>query len=459
MSKFRLSLKLKAKQLWLIGLVGVLFGGVMVVGTVSVTQAASTAPYWDKSGTSVFYNDGNVGIGTNTPGGKLDVNTGALTFSNGGYIDMNRDGGINKNGISWYSLTYPSWSTYMAPPGVGMGPHGDLTAPSGSFVTSWGLRSYIENLPGYGWTFESAANTTTPAVKFEINSSDGLFHSFGSGIIDGNLGVGTSTPQAKLEVDGNIVMNANTNPVIFIGVGGSDNGRYLQVLNTPQVQVASGLKTGGLLVADYYPYANPGKNDLIVKGNVGIGTATPQSRLEVNGDLTFDSGTNPIIFTGTGGADNGRYLQVLNTPQVQVASGLKTGGLLVADYYPYANPGKNDLIVKGNVGIGTTNLGAYKLAVNGTIHAKEIIVDSNWADFVFDKKYARMPLSDLANYVAQNSHLPGMPTADEVKQNGANLGDTQVKLLQKVEELSLYAIDQQNQIDQLKNEIEAGGIK
>lgn len=90
-------------------------------------------------------------------------------------------------------------------------------------------------------------------------------------------------------------------------------------------------------------------------GNVGIGTTNPTSKLDVRGHLTIDSGGDAFVYTGTGSAELNRYLEVLNAPGWQSASGLKVGGVLVADSYSYAYPDKNDLIVKGNVGIGTAN--------------------------------------------------------------------------------------------------------
>lgn len=147
-------------------------------------------------------NNGNVGIGLVTPGSKLEVMTGAVTLS-AAYLDINRDA-YAQNGISWYSQSYPSWSSYMAQATqTSVGPHGDLTAPSGTFVTSWALRNYIEDAGGYGWTYESAANTTTPTIKFEIRASDGLFHSYGNGIVDGNIGIGSNSPTERLDIAGN----------------------------------------------------------------------------------------------------------------------------------------------------------------------------------------------------------------------------------------------------------------
>jgi hypothetical protein len=143
------------------------------------------------------YFAGNVGIGmTSVPGSRMEVVGDALTLS-GANLDMNRDA-YPRNGISWYSKTYPSWSTYMAQAGqTSVGPHGDLTAPAGTYVNSWALRNYIENFAGYGWTFESAANTTTPAVRFEIRASDGLFHAYGAGVVDGTLTIGGGSPAAN----------------------------------------------------------------------------------------------------------------------------------------------------------------------------------------------------------------------------------------------------------------------
>ncbi|MGE3824117.1 MAG: hypothetical protein AB7G44_07810, partial [Bacteroidia bacterium] len=159
---------------------------------------------------------GNVGIGSTAPTGKLDVNGGASVLSNA-YLDINRDS-YARSGISWYSQSYPSWSTYMAQATqTSVGPHGDLTAPTGTFVNSWALREYIENAGGYGWTFESAANTTTPTIKFEIRASDGLFHSYGNGIVDGNIGIGSNSPIERLDIAG----NARATGVMYWGNAGT----------------------------------------------------------------------------------------------------------------------------------------------------------------------------------------------------------------------------------------------
>jgi len=92
--------------------------------------------------------------------------------------------------------------------------------------------------------------------------------------------------------------------------------------------------------------------------------------------------------------------------------------------------------------------------VKGTIHATEVKVDLNGlSDFVFDDKYKLMPLNQVEQYVRKNSRLPEMPSAAQVSKSGLNMGDMQNKLLQKVEELTLYVIEQQKQIEQLKQDL------
>lgn len=108
----------------------------------------------------------------------------------------------------------------------------------------------------------------------------------------------------------------------------------------------------------------------------------------------------------------------------------------------------------GVVGIGTTTPDlAYKLSVNGTIRAKEIKVNTGWSDFVFSPDYKLTPLDELENSIKLNRHLPDIPTAKEVEIDGVSLGEMQSKLLQKIEELTLYVIKLNKENEGLKNRI------
>jgi hypothetical protein len=116
----------------------------------------------------------------------------------------------------------------------------------------------------------------------------------------------------------------------------------------------------------------------------------------------------------------------------------------------------------GQVLLGKPNATGYVfkgtriLNVLGGILADSIrlALSSDWADKVFDKDYKLKPLQELEQYISANKHLPGIPSASEVEANGVNVGDLETKLLEKIEELHLYILQQQKQIDKLKREVD-----
>jgi hypothetical protein len=110
------------------------------------------------------------------------------------------------------------------------------------------------------------------------------------------------------------------------------------------------------------------------------------------------------------------------------------------------------ITIQGNVGIGTSTP-QNTLDVNGTIRAKEVKVESGWADFVFKPDYQLKPLAEVEQFISTNGHLPEIPTTKEVEQNGVNLGEMNAKLLQKVEELTLYLIEQKKIIEKQQQQI------
>ena len=107
----------------------------------------------------------------------------------------------------------------------------------------------------------------------------------------------------------------------------------------------------------------------------------------------------------------------------------------------------------GNVGIGITTPDE-KLAVNGNIHTKEVRVDlTGWSDFVFEKEYKLPTLKEVEKHIKEKGHLKDIPSAKHVEENGILLGNMDAKLLQKIEELTLYILQQQNKIEQLGKRI------
>lgn len=99
----------------------------------------------------------------------------------------------------------------------------------------------------------------------------------------------------------------------------------------------------------------------------------------------------------------------------------------------------------GNIGIGVINP-QNKLDVDGVIRATEVKVETGWADFVFAKDYKLPTLQEVENHIKEHNHLPDIPSEIEVKENGVSLGEMQAKLLQKIEELTLYVIEQDKMI-------------
>jgi chitodextrinase len=115
---------------------------------------------------------------------------------------------------------------------------------------------------------------------------------------------------------------------------------------------------------------------------------------------------------------------------------------------------QNIFVANGNIGIGTINTQGYRLAVDGNIIAEEIKVElsQNWPDFVFTKSYGLPTLEEVEKHILQKGHLQNIPNAKEVELNGIKLGEMNAKLLQKIEELTLYTIQQEKKIIKLEAE-------
>lgn len=222
---------------------------------------------------------------------------------------------------------------------------------------------------------------------------------------------------------------------------------------------------------------------LFIRGldsNIGVGTSTPWDKLHINGSLgvgTWTSGAQSGLQiqyddnngngTGTTVFKNSRWYSGFYFKR-NGATGEKTqlyiggGSDHVMEIYNDNSEAKirfhtngDSHLNGGNVGIGTTNTHGYKLAVAGNVVAEEVVVklQTNWPDYVFEDGYKLPSLIELAKYLKQYKHLPEVPTASEVYENGVRLGEMNVILLKKVEELTLHIIEMDKRMKELEAKI------
>ncbi|MDN5215689.1 hypothetical protein QQ020_26665 [Fulvivirgaceae bacterium BMA12] len=219
---------------------------------------------------------------------------------------------------------------------------------------------------------------------------------------NGNVGIGNSNPTAKLDVKHGHIRTFNT---------GTKGGAILQSMYNPETGYARAIFSHNA----YWDFTNSSWKI------EGIGANDAQAILIPN-----KGGFNFIIHDSDGNFDK-------SLTNVDFVAGTKM-----------------ILNKNGNLGIGTMNPGAFKLAVNGNIRAKEVKIETGWFDFVFEDDYDLRTLAEVEEFIKVNKHLPEIPSAKEVEENGVNLGEMEGKLLQKIEELTLYIIDQQKEIKTLK---------
>ncbi len=287
-----------------------------------------------------------------------------------------------------------------------------FNALSQNVILQPGQQIKLMNNAGNNWSWIGAPleNDGLPDLKFA--TARGFMHLDGYG----KLGIGVFNARYSLDVKGDIGFQSNGSKIYF---GVND---YLQF-------------TDG--TGDGFKFIYDGTERMRINnaGKVGIGTTNPRYSLDITGNLGFQSNGSKIYF----GAND--YLQF-------------TDG--TGDGFKFIYDGTERMRINnsGNVGIGTTNTNGYKLAVNGTIGAREIVVNTDvWADFVFAKDYKLMPLSEVESFITENNHLPDVPSEQEVKENGINVAEMNAKLLQKVEELTLYVIEQNKRIEELERQV------
>jgi len=294
----------------------------------------------------------------------------------------------------------------------------------------------------------------------------------------GNVGIGTTVVEnvegwnKVLEVKGvGSTKSVTSTQSVFTGIWSHDYGFY----NAP----AGGI-TGTYSNHPFTIMTNKlGRLFIATNGNVGIGTGSPQTKLEVAGDSYTNGWAGAKGFDIREAGDN--VLKSQQGGQVHHLIGTYAGwdpkGVYIAGYNGsissygitenvyIGNPSNNNKflavnLMNGGVGIGTTNTNDpnFRLFVEGGIRTRKVKVDvASWPDYVFSSSYQLPSLMEVEIFIQKNSHLPGVPAAAEVEKNGLDIGDSHAVLLKKIEELTLYIIDlkkENKRLDERLNSLE-----
>ncbi len=191
------------------------------------------------------------------------------------------------------------------------------------------------------------------------------------------------------------------------------------------------------------PNASP-NDDLLVRENMVVGTSRGIAGTTLTG---LDTGRG--LFFGDAGCildfPNTETLDVVGRDNIRFMVDEKSGVVKIAMY----------INVNGQVGIngGTTDTD-YKLAIGGKIITEEakIRLVTDWPDYVFEPEYELTPLAELESQISELGHLPNMPSAEEVAEEGILLGEMDAKILEKIEELTLHLIEMNKSVNKLKEE-------
>ncbi|NPD47899.1 hypothetical protein [Lentimicrobium sp. S6] len=452
----------------------------------------------------------NIGIGQDTPGAKLDVD-GTTKISQtlivGGTITAEDGikmlGSTNKivfgeEASSIFQIARNSTSKGIEPPPmgtqtpiftidannrVGIGtdsPDTELDV-EGTVSSTVGMESNKYSLrPGHGnglnfWNttaysiYMSRTLDGTYGGRLDATSDYNMYFKMTSGINRGFVFKSGNTPVAQIDGSGNLILEGTTKTTGFQMTNGSAlDGKILQSDASgnaswvdPGTLSGVGIWSGDESEAYYY-------------GSVGIGTDSPEASLHIKPSAnapgfqfeSFESDmTYPVDYKINAiGGESTSTLQFYNSnhgTDYSWSCGSESLGTIEGMHLtirPWKDEttgyfNSTELHLNGRMGINTPVQPGHALSVNGTLGCKKVVVtllDGDWPDYVFADEYQLPILSEVEDYVKENKHLPGVPSAAQIEEDGLDLGAMNVILLQKIEELTLLMIQQQKEIDALK---------
>ena len=357
------------------------------------------------------------------------------------------------------------------------------------------------NLPAF-WEIagkaDSVTNNSLLNLYFQNNNTSGNRMTI---LGNGNVGINNNNPLSKLDIqnvgDGNELLRFTTDrPWVFKQTSSGINTRLTlqSTVNDKFFDIVS--PNGNTKLAEYFVSdLNPKIILLADGGKLGIGTTNPGNKVAIQGDASstghvlsvttaytgsaqvraVEGFSNPSTGKGYGGFFEGGYRGVKANSygnsstdwSIGVeASAYGTAGTRIGvfgrgvggttNWAGYFAEGDVYVTNELRVGFGAINgASGYKVAIDGKLIAEEVRVQSSgaWPDYVFEENYRLTPLKDLEKKIENIGHLPGVPSAKEVEEGGIILGEMQRVLLEKIEELTLYTIDLQKQMESLKSEL------
>jgi len=297
------------------------------------------------------------------------------------------------------------------------------------------LNSVFPTDAKYGWAFYDNQTNGNLDIFRRNGTSQGIqFMSFNRNT--GDVAIGESTP-------------------LFLNHGASNSIPFLAVLNSV---IPTDAKYGWA----FYDNSINGNLDIFRRNGTSQGIQF-MSFNRNTGDVAI--GESTPLFLNHGASNSTPFLAVLNSVTPSVAN---------YGWAFYDNPINGNLDIfrrngttqglhfmsfdrnTGDVSIGTSNSNGNKLAVKGAIGCEEVVVKSgsswNWPDYVFANDYKLKSLQEVEEYIKENSHLPEIPSAQEIGKNGLMLAEMNMNLLKKIEEMTLYMIEQNKRIEKLEKE-------
>lgn len=437
-----------------------------------------------------FPNRGNVGIGTRTPSENLEV-IGNMKVTNTTFTEMLRASSTESG-----SLLILNNSIINGRLGIGVPNPTEKLDVLGNFrlqghLTAQGLN--IQSLQASSGIF----NTLT----INQNSTFSGIASFGENVsffknafVGGKLGIGISSPSEALDVSGNIRTSGN----LFSSTLSTGSGQFTSLTVSENTTLNGAVNFSNKITS---------QNDVVVNGNVGIGFGNPTEKLEVNGNVkstgsfigdaaTFNTGKINQHLDVAGNLLLGGNLQMkgilnvssLNVTDISTTSSAAIGqdlsvtgksdlagdlnvtgkinaGIIEATEFRSANGTSpfnfDNAVISQSLIIGSNRSipANYKLAVGGNVIATgiDIKIPQKWPDYVFTQEYGLISLTELEAFIKQHGHLPAIPSAAEMEaKENYNVAEMDAKLLEKIEELTLYIIDLKKKLDQQKAESKKG---